>query len=164
MKRSIWLRQVCISLSMLLIFGCTSVDKPSLLQKQDANGESGLVYVYRLRTGYLRFDPDVPILYVDGERQGRMKIGRHTSFVLSAGKHTVSIKNSMLGLPTWEAGSVKLDLAPSGVVYLQYSKELQSMSFVSGVAVAESNSELVPVDEPTGQKGVAETRFARMQQ
>ena len=115
----------------------------------------GILYVYR-PIGSTIGRGETPYVEVDRNSHGMLKAGGYISITLSPGEHDVTVRQSMLFVPTiWH--TVTVAVAPGSVSYVRIDQRVTKIG-TSGVFSA---MQLISIDEVSveeGQKEIEQTR------
>ena len=106
-----------------LVFGCGPkhmVIEDSTLH--DAN--SGHLTIYRPDTFFHRYKPDEPHVFVDEAEIETLGVGERISVRLPPGEHRIVVRATLLGIPTYTKGEVRLKVEAGGEYYVRHSYDL----------------------------------------
>src|SRR5688572_10777044 len=79
------------------------------------------VYVYRNKTTFHSANPELPFLYVGDVKVGRLAIGESRCLRLAPGKHTISVKEPFMFMPSYTSGAVDVHVIAGGApFYVRY--------------------------------------------
>lgn len=105
------------------------------------------VYVYRNKTSFHAFNPEQPFLYVGEGKVGRLAIGQSHCLRLPPGKHTISVKEPILFMPSYTSGRVEVEVTGDTPIYVRYSKEFSGVVAAGSSTTVTGSSNLQPVSE-----------------
>ena len=141
----------------VLLIGCASRG-PAFEAAAPPSSEQALVYVYRPYTSFHIGNPDIPILYLDEQKMGRIAINGYLAIYVDVGAHSIDVKASVLGLPTYSLGQVRFDAAPGQTYYVRYTEQFANVVGVPGTWAVTSRSKLGPVSSDMGRIEIRATR------
>ena len=82
------------------------------------------IYIYRLDTSIDAANIDIPVFYVNDDKQGKLLIGGHYVAMVNAGKAEVAYKNSLFGIRfPWKATKLSFNAEANKVYYVRFSIE-----------------------------------------
>ena len=142
----------------IVLFGCTA-SGPVFTPAEPEVRDNALIYIYRPGTYFYAANPDVPIIYFDDERLLRLRIGGYTWVSVAPGTHSVEVKDSMLGVPTFSLGEVSVKAETGKTYYLKFTQQSGDILFYGPQVIVTANSKLRPVDETTGAAEIKETKY-----
>lgn len=160
MKRTLW----TILAAMALLAGRADA-APQLAAPAATKPAAGraLLYVYRPRTliGIANFD--VPIIHLDKQRLGRIRIGGYLAIPVSPGQHTLTTTESLLGNDTGRIrGETEFSIVAGSTLYLRYTESFKSFAAVplpSGTVVESSGDyRFEAVRDPEARAEIADTK------
>ena len=118
-------------IATLLVWGCGSkhmfIESPTL---DDAN--SGHVTIYRPDTYFQKYRPDEPHIYIGDRKIETLGVGERISVRLPPGEHRISVRDSLLGIPTYTAGTVGLNVESGGEYFVRYVYDLSEFATMPG--------------------------------
>lgn len=85
------------------------------------------VWVYRNNTYFHALNPEQPYVYVNDLKVDTLSIGETYCLNLAPGKYQVSVKEPLLFMPVFDAGSLIIDVKEGTTQYVRYSKEFGSL-------------------------------------
>lgn len=140
------LEVVAVALVVGTLAGCASAptDAPSslsptpqlgALRAQPVNGRCP-VWIYRNNTSFHALNPEQPYVFVNELNVGTISIGETYCLNLGPGRYQISVKEPILFMPAFLAGSVVVEVSEGSTQYVRYSKEFGGiMSTGAGNAV-----------------------------
>lgn len=137
---------------------CTA-SGPPFTPATETSSDNALVYVYRPDTLFYSADPDVPILYLDGVRLLRLRINGYTWLEVEPGQHAISLKESLLGLPSWTIGEIDLPAESGRTYYIRYTYDYAGTAFDGTYAYATGQSTFTIVPNALGKQEISGTRY-----
>lgn len=115
----------------------------------------GILYVYR-PAGSTIGRGETPYVEVDSTSRGMLKAGGYISMTLSPGEHDVTVRQSMLFVPTiWH--TVTVAVAPGSVSYIRVDQRVTKIG-TSGTFSAMQHISIEEVSAEEGQKEIEQTR------
>lgn len=121
--------------------------------------DNTLIYVYRPDTLFYSGDPDVPILYLDGDRLLRLRINGYTWLDVEPGQHEILLRESLLGMPTSTIGEIDLRAEPGQTYYIRYTFEFGSVASDGMYLYQIGKSAFLIVPNELGEQEISGTRF-----
>jgi hypothetical protein len=117
---------------VIALAGCTSApplthSNLSATQQIDAlrlapNGPCP-VWIYRNKTLFHALNPEQPYVFVNDLKIDTLSIGQTYCLNLAPGRYQIAIKEPILFMPAFTAGSVVVEISEGSTQYLRYSKE-----------------------------------------
>lgn len=95
----------------------------SALRAQPNNSQCP-VWVYRNNTSFHALNPEQPYMFVNDLNVGTISIGQTICLNLGPGRYQISVKEPILFMPAFTAGSVVVEVTEGSTQYVRYSKEL----------------------------------------
>ncbi len=136
----------------LLIFGialaagCATGPKYEVSQEWD-QATLASVTIYRTKTFYHSANPERPFFYIDGLLVGKLGTGQDITTKVVAGKHIITVRESLLFMPAYENGRVEGEFEAGKSYYLRYSKEFSGIDSVGSTLVATGSTNFSIADE-----------------
>ncbi len=112
-----------------------------------APSENCTVHVYRNKTSFHALNPELPFLYVGEQRIGRLAMGNSHCLRLAPGKHTISVKEPILFMPSYTSGRMEVEVTGTAPIYIRYSKEFSGIVASGSGVTATGRSNLQAVSE-----------------
>lgn len=144
-------------LAIITMTGCTAGGRDFQTVSELKSGQA-VIYVYRPHTMDFIADPDVPIVYLNDERVGRIRINGHFSMNVDAGTHNVTVRSSMLGIPIVKVGEIQLEAEPSHSYYMRLVSKFQVLGPFPISGKAPQGFEFVEVSEDVGLSEIQRTK------
>jgi hypothetical protein len=147
-------RIALIAMLALLAAACTA-DGPGFQPVSQRPAGEGLVYVYRPEGAALGRG-ETPYIEIAGKNMGMLKAGGYVSATLPPGEHDVTVRQTMLFVPTlWDTVSVAV--APGSVSYVRIDQRVTKVGN-AGFFSAMQKISIEEVSAEVGQSEIAETR------
>lgn len=86
------------------------------------------VQVYRMKTSFNRVNPELPYVFADDQKIGRLGVGKTLCLKLAPGKHVVAIKEAFMFMPGPTSGTVEVEVLEGKSIYVRYAKEFGGMA------------------------------------
>lgn len=118
----------------------------SISQSTAQSGDCS-AYVYRNKTSFHALNPERPSLYVGETRVGTLAIGQSHCLRLQPGKHTISVKEPILFMPTYTSARVEVEVTGTAPVYVRYAKEFSGVIGAGSTTTVTGSSKLQLVSE-----------------
>lgn len=116
-------------LLLLSALGSTLVACASTYQSPAiAPEETATITLYRTRVAFHSLNLERPFFYIDGQKVGQLGTGDSLSVPVAPGEHVVTVKESMLFMPTFEVGRIELNAGAGETYYIRYSMEFSGLS------------------------------------
>lgn len=131
---------------VLLLSGCASTAPyiaPSSLNESNAS----VVYVYRTDIAYHSMNPEKPFFFLDDKLLGKLGTGQFVRFMVSAGNHTLSSRESFAFAPSRKSGSLLGTFKAGKTYYFRYSKDFTDMYYTGTAFVMSDSSTLKPASK-----------------
>jgi hypothetical protein len=145
------MQSTCCRLAMIVavsLAGCASQQAPVSAPPQSLTTEnSASVVVYRPSTSFHRFNPELPYLYVNDQRVGKLAIGSALTVRIPAGDNALAVKESVLFMPAYESHRLTLKAEAGKTYFVRYAREFGGVLPVGGAQVlSTSGFDVVPDD------------------
>lgn len=151
------LELVAIALVVGAVAGCASAptDAPSnlsptpqlgALRTQPINGQCP-VWIYRNNTSFHALNPEQPYVFVNDLNVGTISIGQTYCLNLGPGRYQISVKEPILFMPAFTAGSVVVEVTEGSTQYVRYSKEFGGLIPTGAGVGVTSNKKLEVVSK-----------------
>ena len=117
-----------------LLIGCG----PKHMLVEDSTlheSNSAHLVIYRPDTYFHKYNPEEPHVYIGDRKIETLGVGERISMRLPPGEHQVIVRSSILGIPTYTVGTVRLSVETGGEYYVRYSRDLSGFRSVSGGVV-----------------------------
>ena len=138
--------QLLSVVATLLVYGCGPqymiVENPTL---DETN--SGHLTIYRPDTYFHKYHPGEPHIYIDDRKIETLGVGERISVRVPPGEHRISVRDSLLGIPTYTEGTVALNVETGERYYIRYVYDLSEFATTSGgvaYPVGQSSLSIVP--------------------
>lgn len=105
------------------------------------------VWVYRKNTSFHALNPEQPYVFVNDLNVGTISIGQTYCLNLSPGRYEISVKEPILFMPAFAAGSVVVEVTEGSTQYLRYSKEFGGIIPAGAAVGVTSNKKLEVVSK-----------------
>ena len=149
------MRRIAVSAMLAVFLASCAADGPQYRPTAERKRGEGLVYVYRPE-GKTIGRGENPYVEVAGKSLGWLKPGGYVSMSLPPGEHKVTVRQTMLFIPTiWD--TVDIAVAAGSVSYVRVDQRVTKV----GTAGTFSAMQQVFIEEVTpeeGQAEIAETR------
>ena len=147
-------RIALIAMLALLAAACTA-DGPGFQPVSQRPAGEGIVYVYRPEGAALGRG-ETPYIEIAGKNMGMLKAGGYVSAALPPGEHDVTVRQTMLFVPTlWDTVSVAV--APGSVSYVRIDQRVTKVGN-AGFFSAMQKVSIEEVSAEVGQSEITETR------
>ena len=93
---------------------------------------SGHLTIYRPDTYFHKFHPEEPHVYIDDRRVKTLGVGERILVRLPPGEHQIVVRDSLLGIPTYMVGTVRLGVEAGGEYYVRYSYDMSGFGMLPG--------------------------------
>ena len=93
---------------------------------------SGHLTIYRPDTYFHKYNPGEPHVYIDDRKIETLGVGERILVRLPPGEHQVVVRDSLLGIPTYTVGTVRLEVETGGEYYVRYSYDMSGFGMLSG--------------------------------
>lgn len=134
------MRNVLIATVFLLLSACAAA--PRYVEPSGAAKNLAHVYIYRTNVVFHSLNPERPFFYIDDKEVAKLGTGAYVVTRVTPGKHTVSVKESIMFLPGTESGKLEMDFVANEKYYIRYSKELSGVTMVGNAAYTTGDSHL----------------------
>ncbi|NNG05773.1 MAG: DUF2846 domain-containing protein [Inquilinus sp.] len=145
--------------ALLTMASACTADGPLFEPTPIQNADRAVVYVYRPFTYFNSADPDVSILYLDGNRLNRLRINGYTRIEVEEGAHVITMRDSFFGVPASEGKEIAFEALAGDAYYFRYSEELGSVAYVYPYAYPIGREEFMRVPEQVAMQEILETRY-----
>jgi hypothetical protein len=143
-----------IAMLALLAAACAA-DGPGFQPVSQRPAGEGLVYVYRPEGAALGRG-ETPYIEIAGKNMGMLKAGGYVSAALPPGEHDVTVRQTMLFVPTlWD--TVRVAVAPGSVSYVRIDQRVTKVGN-AGFFSAMQKISIEEVSAEVGQSEITETR------
>lgn len=140
---------------LAVLLAACAADGPGFRPLAQRPAGEGIVYVYRPQ-GQTIGRGETPYVEIGDESMGMLKAGGYVTRTLPPGEHKITIRQSMLFVPTiWD--SVTIAVAPGSVSYVRIDQRVTKVG-TAGFFSAMQNVSIEEVPAETGQAEIAETR------
>lgn len=147
-------RIALIAMLALLAAACTA-DGPGFQPLSQRPAGEGIVYVYRPE-GKTIGRGETPYIEIAGKSMGLLKAGGYISATLPPGEHDVTVRQSLLFVPTiWD--TVTVAVAPGSVSYVRVDQRVTKVGN-AGYFSAMQKVSIEEVSDEIGQSEITETR------
>ena len=147
-------RIALIAMLALLAAACTA-DGPAFQPMALRPAGQGIVYVYRPE-GKTIGRGETPYIEIAGKNMGMLKAGGYLSATLPPGEHDITVRQSLLFLPTiWDTVSVAV--APGSVSYVRVDQRVTKVGVGSSFSAMQKVT-IEEVSDEIGQSEIADTR------
>ncbi len=147
-------RIALIAMLAPLALGCTA-SGPAFEPLARRPAGQGIVYIYRPE-GRTIGRGETPYVEIEGNYMGMLKAGGYLSATLPPGEHDITVRQSLLFVPTiWD--TVTVAVAPGSVSYVRVDQRVTKVGTAGFFSALEKVSiEEVPTD--VGQSEIADTK------
>lgn len=147
-------RIALIAMLALLAAACTA-DGPGFQPVSQRPAGEGIVYVYRPEGAALGRG-ETPYIEIAGKNMGMLKAGGYVSATLPPGEHDVTVRQTMLFVPTlWD--TVNVAVAPGSVSYVRIDQRVTKVGN-AGFFSAMQKVSIEEVSAEIGQSEIADTK------
>lgn len=147
-------RIAAIAMLAPFLAACTA-DGPGFRPLAQRPAGQGIVYVYRPQ-GETIGRSETPYVEIAGEMMGMLKAGGYVSRTLAPGEHKITVRQSMLFVPTiWN--NVTVAVAPGSVSCVRIDQRVTKVG-TAGFFSAMQKVSIEEVSTETGQAEIADTR------
>lgn len=136
---------------MIALAGCASAPPPthsnlSATSQIDAlrlppNGPWP-VWIYRNKTSFHARNPEQPYVFVNNLKVDTLSIGQTYYLNLAPSRYQIAVKEPILFMPAFTAGSVVVEITEGSTQYLRYSKEFGGIITTGAGVGVTSNKKL----------------------
>lgn len=148
-------RIALIAMLSMLLAACTA-DGPGFEPLAQRPAGQGIVYVYRPK-GETIGRGETPYVEIADESMIMLKAGGYVSRTLPPGEHKITVRQSLLFVPTiWD--SVTIAVAPGSVSYVRVDQRVTKVG-TAGFFSAMQKVSIEEVPAETGQAEIADTRL-----
>lgn len=149
------MQRIAAAAMLALILAACTADGPGFQPLAQRPAGQGIVYVYRPQ-GETIGRGETPYVEIAGEMIGMLKAGGYVSRTLPPGEHKVTVRQSMLFVPTiWD--NVTVAVAPGSVSYVRIDQRVTKVG-TAGFFSAMQKVSIEEVSAETGQAEIADTR------
>ena len=116
----------------ILVSGCANAPNYSISPDWNKS-KLAKIHVYRTNLSFHSLNPEKPFFYLDGKKIGKLGTGQTISIDVLPGKHTITAKEPLMFMPSYESGKIEIVAEENKVYYVRYSKDF------SGIIVSGNN-------------------------
>jgi hypothetical protein len=118
-----------ISMICLTFVACALPQKSGQFASHAAEPTKALIYIYRMPTSIDAVNPDIPRVYVNDEKLGKIRIGGYYVTAVEPGELKVYYKDSLIGIPTpWTGNEIDMEAKAGQSYYFKYETAFAVMT------------------------------------
>ena len=134
-------------LATTLMTGCASATKKYEISQEWDQAKLAPVAIYRTKTMFHSGNPERPFFYIDGMEVGQLGTGMDVTTKVTAGRHVITVRDSILFMPGRESGRIEYEFEAGKTYYLRYSKEFSGVTTAGNTTVVTDSSNFSLADE-----------------
>jgi hypothetical protein len=153
------MNKILLAILLLGLIGCNVASGPRFKPVSVSDNES-LLYVYKPYTQAGIAGASNPVLYIDGEKIGRIRINGYLPIKLSSGIHELAIKSSTLGVETGDLYAKReIKLKPGEIRYVRLYTTYDSPMSAGDVITYQLTLTLTDMPKNIGEIEVSKTKL-----
>lgn len=145
-------KTLAIAATFTLLVGCASTPKvtptdlspaPNPDEVESAPQGECPVWIYRSNTSFHSLNPELPYVYVNDVRVGRLGVGRTFCMNLKPGKYEIAIREPIMFIPAHTSGTLVVEVSEGSTQFVRYSREMSGITVVTPGAVSFGSSKKI---------------------